>query len=164
MFWVGYEQSAYYIWQIKGYKPTKKFVKSVAVEVVQIGFPGIEEFLLTDNLEIIEKQDTFISCTSIHAINKQCFEEWKANINTVQLFAITGSFTASGSSATITVTKPTGMTGYYTMVTYKDGKTFRKEIFSFDTVASINNVITGTGPYSEVYPAGTYNYVLEYFK
>ena len=85
-------------------------------------------------------------------------------IDAKQLYAITGTFTASGTSATVTVTKPTDMTGYYTMVTYKDGKTFRKEIFSFDIVPSTNNVITGTGPYSEVYPQGTYSYVLEYFK
>ena len=39
MFWVAYEQSAYYIWQIKGYKPAKKWVKSIAIEVVQMGFP-----------------------------------------------------------------------------------------------------------------------------
>ena len=64
LFWVAYEQSAYYIWQLKGFKPTKKWLKNIKSEVVQVGFPGIEEFLLTDNLEIIEKQDTFISCTS----------------------------------------------------------------------------------------------------
>jgi hypothetical protein len=80
LFWVAYEQSASYIWQLKGFKPTKKWLKNIKSEVVQVGFPGIEEFLLTDNLEIIEKQDTFISCTSTHGINKQCFEEWKANL------------------------------------------------------------------------------------
>jgi hypothetical protein len=84
LFWVAYEQSAYYIWQLKGFKPTKKYLKSIKSEVVQIGFPSIDEFLLTDNLEIIEKQDTFISCTSTHAIDKQCFEKWKANLSVME--------------------------------------------------------------------------------
>ena len=85
-------------------------------------------------------------------------------VNGAQLYAINGTFTASGTSTAITVTKPTGMTGYYSMVTYKDGKTFRREIYSFDTALATLNVITGTGAYSEVLPAGTYSYVLEYFK
>jgi hypothetical protein len=85
-------------------------------------------------------------------------------INGVQLYAIQGSFTATGTSTAVSVTPPSNMSGYYSMTTYKDGKTFRKEIFSFNASTSTNNVITGTGPYTEIYPAGTYYYVLEYFK
>lgn len=86
-------------------------------------------------------------------------------VNGAQVYSITGTFTASGTSTGVTVTKPTGMTGYYSMVTYKDGKTFRSSIYSFDTtVTTGDNVITGNGVFSEVLPAGTYSYVLEYFK
>lgn len=85
-------------------------------------------------------------------------------INGVQLYAINGSFTANGTSTAVTVTKPTGMSGYYSMVIYKDGKTFRNGIYSFDTTQATSNVITGSGSFSEVLPAGTYSYVLEYFK
>lgn len=85
-------------------------------------------------------------------------------INGAQLYAITGTFTASGSSASVSVAVPAGMTGYYTLVTYQSGKTFRREIYSFDIAASTNNVICGTGAFSEVLPAGNYNYFLEYFK
>lgn len=85
-------------------------------------------------------------------------------IDGAQLYAIKGTFTASGTSALVTITKPTGMTGYYSLTTYKDGKTFRRDISSFDMVAATNNVTTGNGAYTEAYPAGTYNYVLEYFK
>lgn len=85
-------------------------------------------------------------------------------INGVQLYAINGSFTATGTSTAVTVTKPTGMSGYYSMVIYKDGKTFRNGIYSFDTTLATSNVITGSGLFSEVLPAGTYSYVLEYFK
>jgi hypothetical protein len=85
-------------------------------------------------------------------------------IDGAQLYAIKGTFTASGTSAAVTITKPTGMTGYYSLTTYKDGKTFRRDIISFDTVATTNNVVTGSGFMTEAYPAGSYNYVLEYFK
>lgn len=85
-------------------------------------------------------------------------------IDGAQLYAIKGSFTADGITAAVTITKPTGMTGYYSLTTYKDGKTFRNQVLSFDTVATTANVVTGTGFMTEVYPAGTYNYVLEYFK
>ena len=85
-------------------------------------------------------------------------------VNGAQVYSITGTFTASGSSTAVTVTKPAGMTGYYSMVTYKDGKTFRSTVYSFDITLTDGNVITGNGAFSEVYPAGTYSYVLEYFK
>ena len=39
IFWVAYEESAYVVWLLKKYKPTKKFIKSVDMEVVSIGFP-----------------------------------------------------------------------------------------------------------------------------
>jgi hypothetical protein len=113
---------------------------------------------------------------SVNALEYYVAAQTKINITTAevalpykidgqQLYAIKGSFTASGISSVVTVSLPAGITGYYKMVTYKDGKTFRREIYSFDTTINDNNVITGSaGVYSEVYPAGTYSYVLEYFK
>lgn len=85
-------------------------------------------------------------------------------IDGAQLYAIKGSFTADGVSAAVTIAKPTGMTGYYSLKTYKDGKTFRNQILSFSTTDTVGNVITGNDFLTEVYPSGSYNYVLEYFK
>jgi hypothetical protein len=85
-------------------------------------------------------------------------------INGQQLYAIKGDFTASGSSALISVPVPSGMTGYYSFVVYKDGMTFRNSIVSFNTATSTNNVTTGYSMFTEAYPAGNYSYVLEYFK
>jgi hypothetical protein len=31
IFWTAYEQSAYYVWQLKGYKPTKKRYKKMDI-------------------------------------------------------------------------------------------------------------------------------------
>lgn len=85
-------------------------------------------------------------------------------INGAQLYAINGTFTADGTSTIVSVPVPSGMTGYYSFVTYTGGKTYRREINSFSTASSTNNVVTGSGSFSEVLPAGTYSYVLEYFK
>ena len=41
VFWVAYEQSAYYIAQYKGYKPTKKYFKNINQTIVSVGFPNI---------------------------------------------------------------------------------------------------------------------------
>ncbi len=82
------------------------------------------------------------------------------------VYAITGTFTTLGVNALITIAKPLGMTGYYKMTTYQNGRTFRSEISSFniDPLVLTNNVVTGSGLFSEVYPVGTYTYTLEYFK
>jgi hypothetical protein len=82
------------------------------------------------------------------------------------VYAITGTFTTLGVNALITIAKPLGMTGYYKMTTYQNGRTFRSEISSFDIdpLVLTNNVVTGSGLFSEVYPLGTYTYTLEYFK
>ena len=39
LFWRGYEQSAYMLHRLFGFKPTKKFIKRVGQEVVSVGFP-----------------------------------------------------------------------------------------------------------------------------
>jgi hypothetical protein len=91
LFWVAYEQSAYYIWQKKGYKPIKKWFKSTNQEVVQVGFPIIEELLKSQNLISIEKQDTFVCFDSIDVINKDTFEEWKANVPLIETKQTTAS-------------------------------------------------------------------------
>ena len=77
LFWVAYEQSAYYIWQLKGFKPTKKWYKNILKEVVQVGFPNVEEVLKTNDIEIIEHQEAYICFNIKNAIKQQSFEEWK---------------------------------------------------------------------------------------
>jgi len=43
VFWVAYEQSAYFIAQLKKYKPTKKYFKNINKTVVTIGFPNAND-------------------------------------------------------------------------------------------------------------------------
>jgi hypothetical protein len=81
-----------------------------------------------------------------------------------QVYSCSGSFTASGTSTAVSVQVPAGMTGYSSFRSYINGKLFRNDIYSFNILNSSNNVITGNGSFSEVYPSGNYTYVLEYFK
>jgi hypothetical protein len=89
------------------------------------------------------------------------------SIDGAQVWAVKGSFIAPGTSALVSIIMPAGMTGYYKMTTYQLGKTFRSDISEFKmttTHLNTDNVVTGNGLFSEVYPAGTYDYTLEYFQ
>jgi hypothetical protein len=88
------------------------------------------------------------------------------SIDGKQVYVIKGTFHAGGINALVTIDKPLGMTGYYKMTTYQNGRTFRSEISSFDIdpLVLTNNVVLGNGMFTEVYPLGDYTYTLEYFK
>jgi hypothetical protein len=105
------------------------------------------------------------------------------SIDGKQVYALTGTFTADTaptvlvpnptyvSTAVVSITKPTGFTGYFKMTTYTEvlgvKKTFRSDVSSL-TVDPLDAtkliLVTGNGLFSEVYPGGTYTYILEFFK
>jgi len=87
-------------------------------------------------------------------------------VNGSQVYGIKGTFTATGSSAFVSVPVPTDMTGLYKMTIFKPGGStvFATGVQTFNVATSTNNVVTGEGMITQVYPAGTYDYVLEYFK
>lgn len=76
-FWVAYEQSAYFVWLLKGYKPTKKQVKKSGTTIVQIGFPVLTDFLLLNIAKILIHQDNFISFVTTTPIDITTFYHWK---------------------------------------------------------------------------------------
>jgi hypothetical protein len=79
VFWVAYEQSAYYFWLQKGYKPTKKFVKSIGQEIASIGFP--QNALHTSCNCLIERDEANMKIfLTEEAIDRNAFEEWKTQI------------------------------------------------------------------------------------
>lgn len=81
------------------------------------------------------------------------------------LYAIKGSFTASGTSSAVTINLPQGISSYYSITIYKpDGSTYRNTVSLVDLTSSTGNLITGNGFLNEVFPAGNYDYILEYFK
>ena len=82
VFWVAYEQSAYYFWQLKAYKPTKKYVKAVQTEVVTVGFPGN----ILKEIEEAGKQQAegrkHIVFELDNAIDESDFLTWKEGLDT----------------------------------------------------------------------------------
>ena len=82
VFWVAYEQSAYYIAQYKGYKPTKKYFKNINQTIVSVGFPNIDALLneieQNNSIQSIKKTDTTIEIL----LQKSEYEEARIHLNT----------------------------------------------------------------------------------
>ncbi|MDP9960219.1 hypothetical protein [Chryseobacterium lathyri] len=83
-----------------------------------------------------------------------------------QLFAMKGSFTASGTSTAVNIPSPTGMTTLYGITIYKAGTNtvYDRSLYSYTIATTAGNAITGSPSMSVVYPSGTYDYVIEYLK
>lgn len=92
-------------------------------------------------------------------------------INGAQVYAKKGTFTVSGSSTAPTsyapapITVPASATaGIYRVTVYRagTGSVFANGVYSYDITNG--NLITGSPSMSVVYPAGTYDYIVEYTK
>lgn len=85
-----------------------------------------------------------------------------------QVYAIKGSFTTTGTSTSVSIPSPSGMTSLYGITIYKVNGTGNKVVYSRDlysyNIGATNNAVTGSPSMSVVYPADTYDYVLEYIK
>lgn len=85
-------------------------------------------------------------------------------VNSAQVYAIKGQFTASGTTTAVNIPAPAGITAMYAITIYKAGTNtvYDRSLYSYDTTSG--NAITGSPNMSVVYPNGTYDYVLEYLK
>lgn len=82
-----------------------------------------------------------------------------------QLYAIRGRFSSNGTSCVVTISLPDGIKSYHSIVIYKqNGSVYRNVVSDININSNLNNMTTGNGMLNEVYPAGIYDYVLEYFK
>lgn len=95
IFWTTYEQSAYYVWLLKGYKPTKKRYKKMDKEVVQIGFPKVDALLENQNISVVTRQDAFISFNTITPIELVDFKRWKNALTSMPIGAKTTTTTTN---------------------------------------------------------------------
>lgn len=88
------------------------------------------------------------------------------SINNAQIYAVKGTFTASGASTAVNIPSPNGMTGMYGITIYKTGSStvYSRDLYSYTLGTTAGNAVTGSQSMSVVYPAGTYDYVLEYLK
>ena len=92
--------------------------------------------------------------------------ETKTNLKLAgaQVYAVKGTFTTTGSSTSVTITPPSGMTSLYSITIYKSGSAsvYSRDLYSYNI--SNGTAITGSPSMSVVYPQDTYDYVLEYLK
>lgn len=81
VFWVAYEQSAYYVWLRKSYKATRKYMKCLDLDVVSIGFP--ENALKSINPDTLSRSADNPNICVLHLdspIDEQAFIEWRGQI------------------------------------------------------------------------------------
>lgn len=91
-------------------------------------------------------------------------------IDTKQVYAIKGAFTADGLRTDVDILSPAGMTSLYGITIYQAGtkKVYARDLYEYNisttATAPTKNAITDSPRISVVYPAGNYEYVLEYLK
>lgn len=87
-------------------------------------------------------------------------------VGTSQVYAIKGSFSASGTSSSVSIPSPSGMTSLYSITVYKAGSgvVYDKSLYSYNITSTPNNAVTGSPSMSVIYPLGNYDYVMEYLK
>ncbi|WP_347218047.1 hypothetical protein [Chryseobacterium sp.] len=87
-------------------------------------------------------------------------------VNNAQVYAIKGTFNASGTSTAVDIPAPAGMTAMYGITIYKAGTNtvYDRSLYSYTVATTAGNAVTGSPNMSVVYPNGTYEYVLEYLK
>lgn len=83
-----------------------------------------------------------------------------------QVYAIKGTFSATGTSTAVNIPAPTGMTTMYAITIYKTGSgvVYDRSLYSYNVATTAGNAVTGSPSMSVVYPVGSYDYVLEYLK
>ncbi|WP_172279997.1 hypothetical protein [Chryseobacterium sp. LAM-KRS1] len=90
----------------------------------------------------------------------------RTSINNSQVYAVKGTFAATGTSTAVNIPSPDGMKSIYGITIYKSGSgvVYSRDLYSYTLGKAEGNAVTGSQSMSVVYPAGTYDYVLEYLK
>lgn len=88
-----------------------------------------------------------------------------------QVYAVKGQFTTTAGSTAVTITPPPGITSMYGITIYKKAGTgtgngnkvvYARDLYSYDIATGA--AVTGSQSISVVYPADTYEYILEFLK
>ena len=75
-FWKAYEQSAYVLTRLYGFKPTKRYIKLIQEEVISVGFPeeSLQKYLSNARVDREKKiLHAWVQCPQ----SDQSFIEWK---------------------------------------------------------------------------------------
>lgn len=81
-FWKAYEKSAFYFVQtIKEYKIKKKYMKSISMEIVSLGFPNSAIEVITNAQEVTEASDKKLVIKAQKVFCESDFTSWKNSID-----------------------------------------------------------------------------------
>lgn len=81
LFWKAYERSAYACCtQLRGFKPTKKYIKAMDGEIVSIGFPQTSLSTLVDEEQIVERGEKSVVIKCMEPIDEKMFVVWKNHL------------------------------------------------------------------------------------
>ena len=75
-FWKAYEQSAFVLTRLYGFKPTKRYIKLIGEEVISVGFPeeALSKYLSNARVDWEKKiLRAWVQCPQ----SEQSFQEWK---------------------------------------------------------------------------------------
>lgn len=101
MFWKAYERSAYiFVCRVSGYKPYKKWIKSVGGEVVAIGFPAkaFDKLLEGRAIDYVDEKHCILTGFTVDVQELKKFQEWKKKVSSFP-YAVVGNDTANGDHA-----------------------------------------------------------------
>ncbi|WP_312900250.1 hypothetical protein [Chryseobacterium taichungense] len=87
-------------------------------------------------------------------------------VGSSQVYAIKGSFSTTGTSSTVSIPSPPGMTSLYSITIYRTGSgvVYDRSLYSYTISTNTGNAVTGSPNMSVIYPMGSYDYVMEYLK
>ena len=89
-FWKAYEQSAYKLTRLYGFKPTKRYIKLVKQEVISVGFPEetLNKYLANARVDTAKRMlRAWVKCPQ----SEQSFEEWKSATRVKEMVVLTKS-------------------------------------------------------------------------
>lgn len=78
-FWKGYEMSAFLLAKRYNFKPTKRFVKAVGMEIISIGFP-MEQLSKYLSNAVVNESQTELTAEVRDARDERAFADWKQGI------------------------------------------------------------------------------------
>ena len=78
-FWKGYEMSAFLLAKRYNFKPTKRFVKAVGMEIISVGFP-VEQLSKYLSNAVVNEEQTELTAEVRDARDERAFADWKQGI------------------------------------------------------------------------------------
>ena len=80
IFWIAYDQSAYFVSQVKTLKLTRKFVKKLGKEIISVGFPDSVLEKIIPHFTLKRRTDTQVDLEAGILLDPLIYIEWEQGI------------------------------------------------------------------------------------